>query len=813
MRKFLPLLALFILFSCAPDQPNSPELTSLLSEDSSVILKLENPDLFFSNLNNNEFVRNNSSHPLLKSFWEKAGSIRHFAPNSRSFLSFYEENDSLSFTFITKEFPVAQEDSTGANRNQKFKAGEIIGHSINGKQIYTTISDSIYILSDSRSRIEKIASRGKGSLSTTADFDKALRAASATHPVVFINHTESSPFLQRFFPYADFPNPEKFSTWTSLDLEVEQASIRFNGISAATDTVSKFINLFRDVPPTRNELAEIVPVSSLGFYSSTYRDFSILQDNLNTYNKVTEPAASRESELLQTGTEAGLIYLKDNTVFAVKHLTDVEAFFAEEDHIEDFRGTAIHRYSSSGEFQKLLAPVMAPQNLNYAASLGKFLIFSEDLAALREIIGDVANKRTLATNDAYQNALQSLSSESSLLWVNNSANNISSAPEEKNDQKPFDFEGFPITALQFIYNGNFAHVHGVIEKNETPTTGSGVSQSVSISLDAALANQPVFFRNHRSKGMDIAVQDLDNNLYLISSEGNIYWKKQLDSRILGTVQQVDILRNGRYQLAFATQNALHIIDREGNPVKPFPLNFRDQITQPLAIFDYDNKRDYRFVIVQGEEVFMYDNKGRSVKGFKFSKASERITQPPKHIRLGNKDYILVSETSGRLNILSRTGDIRVPVKEEIAFSDNEWYEHENKFVSTNALGQLVQIDQNGNVVREDLSLAESHALVATPKTLVTLSENVLSIKGKEINLDYGLYTPPQIFYLNNKIYVGLTDTQAQRTFLFDSNGELLPGFPVYGTSGMDLDNADGDQSLEMVVKGEENSLLIYELGQ
>ncbi|MDX1604092.1 MAG: ribonuclease HII, partial [Salinimicrobium sediminis] len=98
---------------------------------------------------------------------------------------------------------------------------------------------------------------------------------------------------------------------------------------------------------------------------------------------------------------------------------------------------------------------------------------------------------------------------------------------------------------------------------------------------------------------------------------------------------------------------------------------------------------------------------------------------------------------------------------------------------------------------------------ATPKTLVSLSENELSIGKSSATLDFGLYTEPQIFYINNKIYVSVTDLQAHKVYLFDSNANLFPGFPVYGNSLVDLSNADDDTALELVVQGEENGVLIY----
>jgi hypothetical protein len=59
--------------------------------------------------------------------------------------------------------------------------------------------------------------------------------------------------------------------------------------------------------------------------------------------------------------------------------------------------------------------------------------------------------------------------------------------------------------------------------------------------------------------------------------------------------------------------------------------------------------------------------------------------------------------------------------------------------------------------------------------------------------------------------VSVTDTQSHKVYLFDSNGILRPNFPVYGNSQIDFENMDSDNNLEFVVKGEEDSVIIYKV--
>ena len=104
-----------------------------------------------------------------------------------------------------------------------------------------------------------------------------------------------------------------------------------------------------------------------------------------------------------------------------------------------------------------------------------------------------------------------------------------------------------------------------------------------------------------------------------------------------------------------------------------------------------------------------------------------------------------------------------------------------------------------------------HQITTTTKSLVSLSENILTIKGIPVTLPYGAYTAPKIFYLNNIIYVSVTDRETEKVYLFYSNGTPVNGFPVYGNTAIDLANADKDNALELLVQSETNDILVYKI--
>jgi hypothetical protein len=206
-------------------------------------------------------------------------------------------------------------------------------------------------------------------------------------------------------------------------------------------------------------------------------------------------------------------------------------------------------------------------------------------------------------------------------------------------------------------------------------------------------------------------------------------------------------------MAFATANKLYMIDRNGKNVSPFPIKFKDLITQPLSVFDYDNNRKYRFVITQGREIYIYDSRGKIVKGFTFKKAASNIVLSPQHGQVDNKGYIAIAEENGKLNLLSR-----------FAVKGN------NK---------------------------------------VTLDDNLLRINGKLVTLPFGIYTKPQLFFANKTTYISITETQENKVYVYDTSGSLLKGFPVFGTSIASIAEASKKGGIRIVVKGEKNELVGY----
>ena len=821
MKKILLYFALIISFIACEEETKAPsELFSFIPPNTAVILKSDNLKDFTEAIAENDLLANNNKSKAYSVFKEPLQVLQYINLSKESLICFNKVGrKEIAVTLLTDEEPSIQLDSIANKKVETFKYdnSEIKKYTLEGIETFSTKLNNIFVYSSSKLVLENIIRIFDNQLPQDPTLEKIYQAASGDHSF-FINHKEFNKIYPLFFPNGSSRFLANFSDWTVLDFEIDKDEIHWNGVSSATIQNQRLLNLFQGIEPQTNEVAEVVPNNALGFSSFSYDSFENLKANLTEF-KSQDLAPLKNESLFNAVQEVGTIYFEEEKAIVLNTIDATiaaDALVAYQDVAEDFRGIEIFHFPDSDNLYEAYQPLIKQKSLKFYAQIDHFFVFANNLTTLENIIANYQNRTVLANYPAYLNTKDELSDEASLLFIGVNENlkeHLAHQVEAdlSKDVQNLKLGDFKVSALQFIYDNNFAHVNALLQKSEAKNTAQSINQITSIKLPEAIANRPQFVKNWGTKEMEIAVQDETNVLYLYKNNGELHWKKQLDSRIVGDIQQIDIYNNGRLQHIFATQNQVYILDRNGNNVKPFPKKFNNTITQELSVFDYDNNSKYRFVTTQGNRVDMFTKEGKDVKGFKFSKTDSEILQAPKHIRIGRKDYILVSEANGNLHILSRTGETRVPTQKEFQFSNNKWYQYQNLFTTTNLKGELVQVNESGKNTKKDLKLTENHNLVANNTILVTFNENELSINGKIVNLDYGLYTEPQLIEINNKAYIAITDTQTSKVYVFDKDANLISGFPVYGNSQISLANMDNRGKLEFCVKGEDNSVLIYQM--
>ncbi|MBJ7880219.1 ribonuclease HII [Gelidibacter salicanalis] len=808
MRTIWLLLTLILVISCSTDTTEHSNLINLVPENSAVIVKTTSIEGLKNVFKNNSLLLQFSDAKAMATVNSKLRFLDYLKPSEEVLITFGKlKTDSLQVAIITKyhkalfnfdSIPNHSVETLTSNGNTVTKT------TIDNSIIYSVIKDSIFFASNDRALTEAAFQRKK----SDPELKRLYQTTGNDNSVSIIVNTKTSSFKPHLFIDAKL-NSHQLTNYMLLDAELTQDQLKFDGITTAKDSLKSLINVFKNTVPQENQLPKISPSDVDGFLSFSFNNFEIFHKNLSTY-RAQDSAV--DASIFESVVEVGMLYRNKQQALFLNSIDapNMSNFLGVLNTTETYRDIPIYGFDQPDLFYKVFSPFISFDKATNYIRMDDYFVFSDNIDLLKDVVSSYQNSTTLSNSAPFEDMMVNLSDESSLFaYANaNHLKTILNSNFEKED--PINPEGFNASALQFIYDTDFAHVHALTQKHKKISTANAVYEDMSVTLDADLLTNPQFVNNHTNNQMEVVVQDVNNNLYLISKDGKVQWKKQLKSKILGRVEQMDLFKNGRLQLAFATQNAVHVLDRNGKDADGFPLKFKDQITQPLSVFDYDKNRDYRLMVTQGKSVLMYDKHGKKVTGFTYKKAEQTINTQPQHFRIGRKDYIVFVQGT-ELEILSRVGKTRVKIKNNIDFSDSGIYLYNNKFTTTTAKGDLIQIDQNGKLSSINLNLGEKHAITATSKTLVTLSENILHIKTNKVELDFGEYTSPKIFYINDKIYVSVTDLQAKKVYLFDSLGESIDNFPVYGNSAIDLDNIDKDKRPEFVTTGDKNSIIIYQI--
>ncbi len=781
MKKHLLYIIILVSFSCSERYKTKTDVSEIIPSSHHTIIKVN----AFSDLK----AISQKNIPFKEFKIEDLLSKAEFLNTTKPIYFSISDNN---YTFITEySKSLLQVDSISDILSKKILDNDVIKTVNNKDTLYHRIINGFFFGSENYTLVDTIKKKSNPQLKkllTTID-------SKAEASIIFKNKSDNDLILKR--------NTLKNSTeYEVLDLNMKGDDISYSGFVRNNDTLFRK-NVFRNTIPQEFDLANIIPKDVESFTRIAFDDYLIFSENISKLNATEKDSTS---DILNLSNEVSVIKTKFGEAITIGTLDEnlLEEVVSEElnANSEAFKDIPIFKFEKDSIFRDRFLPFFSLEKASLGFVYGNFAVFSNDKKTLQHIISQKVNNQTLATSEKFKDISMQLADESSYLIY-------------KNGEGLYDFlnrpaKGYNANAVQYVYETNFAHINGILSKYKKRPSGNSITDDFTVSLTSEILMQPQTVKNHRNNSYEIVVQDVLNNLYLISNSGQILWKRKLEGGILGKVKQIDIYKNGRLQLAFATPNYVYIIDRNGKDVGPFPKKFNDNITKPLSVFDYDNRKNYRLLVTQNKSLIMYNTEAKRVNGFKYKKASNTISSQPKHFKIGSKDYIVFSQGE-KLEVLNRQGKERITVKGNIEFSNNSIYLYQNKFTTLTNTGQLAQVDTDGHIKLKPFDLDTNSNINTTSKTLVAMSDNKLKIKSKILDLDFGNYTMPRIFYLYDKIYISTTDLDAKKVFIYDSQGKLLPNFPVFGTASIDLQNLDKKRGLELITQSDNKTIIVYKI--
>ncbi len=349
-------------------------------------------------------------------------------------------------------------------------------------------------------------------------------------------------------------------------------------------------------------------------------------------------------------------------------------------------------------------------------------------------------------------------------------------------------------------------------------------------LKANVRSKPYLLKNHYTNALEIFVQDENNRIYLIGNTGKLLWEMEVDGPILSDVNQVDVYRNEKLQILFSTEKTIYLLDRNGNNVESYPIKLPSPATNGITIADYDNSRDYRFFIaVEGGKILSYDVNGKQIEGWDFKDTEGNIVSEVKHIRIKSKDYIFAFNDKGKIHLLNRQGESRHNVEQKMTKPASGQYQFDlkskiddsgvyyvdsdghayrqgfnDRFTKVKLTDQVI-LDYDFVDLNKDGSL-ESVILTANAVEGFSLKGDIIFNNSLEKSDNYSLQS---FLFPDNVVRFGITDPANEKVTLYDSNGKVYSGFPLYGSQEFAIGDMNRDGYFNLITAGKDGFVYAY----
>lgn len=669
-----------------------------------------------------------------------------------------------------------------------------------------------------------------------------------------------------------------FASWSELDLKIDEDKITFNGISSADDSLNNFLSVFNNQEVVKFNADEVLPNNTSFFLSFTFSNKEQFFNNLETYFSNTDAFYKREEQIkkIESGfrvdfksvfqqlvsnevivattvvpvepvdkTTLFIIHTEGKTA-AAEQLNVLLTNYTTRKKVELSSLESVYSVDNETEFSIFNFPYPSfpevwlgkPFGLakaNYVALHENYLVFSNTKKGLQEYLHSMVLDATLAKDIRYLQFKQNVSNRSNInvyfdinrgfgfgkeIFNSEILKQISEKEETARKIQAINWQVLHDKAL--FFNSLVLSFNQQAQEEAQTTWQSNIGGQINF--------KPQLVVNHDNKAnREVILQDDQNKLHLVTTEGRIRWTVSIPEPILSEIFQIDYYKNGNLQYLFNTKSKLYLLDRNGNNVARFPITFRSPATNPVSVFDYDNNRNYRyFVACEDKKVAAYDYDGKIISGWEFGQTDYIVTTPVQHFRVANKDYIVFKDQS-RIYIQDRRGQTRISTSAKFENSNNQLFLNLNgtpKIVATDKNGKVYYIYFDGKYAEKKTdNFSENHFFAVDDingngvpdfvfidgKELKVMDENGKKLYSEKF--ENQIKNKPNIYtFSSTEKKVGIVDAAGNRIYLFNSDGKLYEGFPLQGSSEFSIGKmSESSGSLNLVVGSEGGNLFNYTL--
>jgi hypothetical protein len=571
---------------------------------------------------------------------------------------------------------------------------------------------------------------------------KMLKMAGEGSAHLYINHSYFYRFLSKYSPdNREFlKHFRSFAARTEFDVRNEEQFLLLSGYSIFSDSISSFCRAMQGHKAVKVNHFNLIPYSSYYVHYRGSDDIVKLNADLLEFgNDAFQLNRKSLKEKYNISIENDVYTWLDSEVsfsinpdgaYLIANVTDskeakqqldriTHAIASKENLIVD---TLQYR---SYEIQSIPVSYFVPaifgdycKSINYASylMLDKQVVFASSLNALQRYVDQYLIGQSLANNPKFQSFSSYRSnSMSNYFYMDLAAyetyySNFMGPEVDSLFNLGINLSNLGFVSLELAAENNGVFTSVIVGAGDGQALEEEMPVSWQEALDSPVFGAPKLFTNHVNGKRELLVFDQQNSLYRLNSEGKIEWKIPIPEAPMSEIFVLDFYKNGKFQYAFNTRNYIFIIDLNGNRLEHFPFQLPAEAVGSMSLMDYDNNLKYRMLVPLADgKLHNFNLDRRETPGWVIPDFSQSFIAPVKHYRLGNKDFLLYTDTSGNVVFANRRGESRMETK--LAFTNNpqtDFYISGSgssaRLVTTDLLGRVILTDKDGNV--EKLSLGE-----------------------------------------------------------------------------------------------------------
>ncbi len=712
------------------------------------------------------------------------------------------------------------------------------------------------------------------SLLEDSDFLKVNKnTAENTDLNIFVSHPSIKSFFKDLLPVQQDASDllSGFSGWTEIDVLQKDNGLILNGFTVNDTATLNYQDIFRRQKPMAGTLTRWMPSTTTFFASQCASDPEAYVEDYFNYQRLKSQTDSTSMHVNQL---SALLNLDIKRYLATSWTGEAATVFTNQNMQDgadnqfllmkirpgsgDALYTAIRKWASIQPNQKRAEWVTAAKNNIWrvpSEHFGKlagdlcfgavktgwitagdgFLLMGSTPGSLKRYLDLLQRDEVLVKSPAFANFASGLvNSYNFYLWC--APGQVLPFFEPHLNPDIYHKLEKSIRSLEMINNFSWQWVYenGKVYNSAALSVEPEIIRKKlpfwSYTVEGRIVGKPVFISFEKSGSSQCLIfQREDNTLISLGKDGLERWRMALQSAIVGEIGVVRLSGNGESQLLFNTSEAIHLLSQDGAELKNFPIRLKSRATNGVAMFDYEDRGEYRFMVACSDhKIYNFDRNGKLTTGWKPKATVGLIEFPVHHFKDGSKDYIVCFDKF-RTYIMDRQGNTRVKPDEEFEHSANDIF-----MVKVKGSGNImVTTDKQGNIrmIKFDGSskkivpgkFSKGHFFSTLP---VDQSGNVdflvcdtrqlsrFDSSGRlvfAIEVPFVVDQPPSFYHIGQMVLIGLTSNAENRSILLSSDGTVFDK-NLSGNRLMAVGAFDGqDQVVNLVEWKPEGFLSNYQM--